>query len=110
MLSDTDELTGKSLIPSLLGNIVGAAVFVALPFWYFYLTGNEGVKIHFDTGARALAVAENTGPLALSRMNTIGTVASNTFQLDQKPKLTQMPDSHSHAQSGIGKPPLANGD
>jgi hypothetical protein len=38
----------KSMIPSLLGNIIGGGVFTGALYWYLYLAGTE-VPIHFDT-------------------------------------------------------------
>lgn len=32
----------KSMIPALLGNLVGGGVFVAVVYWYLYLVGNGG--------------------------------------------------------------------
>lgn len=37
----------KSMIPSVLGNIVGGGLFVGVLYWYLYLAGND-VEIHFD--------------------------------------------------------------
>lgn len=38
----------KSMIPSLLGNIVGGGLFTGVVYWYLYLAGTE-IAIHFDT-------------------------------------------------------------
>jgi hypothetical protein len=51
----------KSLIPTLLGNLVGGAIMVALPYWYLYLFQEE-TTIEFDTGGMGTAVNENAGP------------------------------------------------
>lgn len=48
----------KSMIPSLLGNIIGGGVFVGLVYWYLFLSGGEEVQIHFDTEAMDTAVYE----------------------------------------------------
>lgn len=38
----------KSMIPSLLGNIIGGGLFTGVVYWYLFLAGND-VEIHFDT-------------------------------------------------------------
>lgn len=40
----------KSLIPTTLGNIVGGGLFVAVPYWYLYLWG-EDVPIESEAQA-----------------------------------------------------------
>ncbi|KAK3075921.1 hypothetical protein LTR53_008433 [Teratosphaeriaceae sp. CCFEE 6253] len=45
----------KSMIPTLLGNIVGGGFFVGAVYWYLYLTGDE-VAVTFDTGSLATAM------------------------------------------------------
>lgn len=53
----------KSMIPTAIGNIIGGFVFMALPYWYLYLTGIGGdVQIHFDLGTVATAI-EVGGPM-----------------------------------------------
>ena len=52
----------KSMIPSLLGNIVGGGLFTGVVYWYLFLAGEE-VEIHFDTMPLDTAVYEQGGPL-----------------------------------------------
>jgi hypothetical protein len=52
----------KSMIPSLLGNIVGGGLFTGGIYWYLFLAGTE-VEIHFDTQPLDTAVYEQGGPL-----------------------------------------------
>ncbi|KAF2497383.1 Formate/nitrite transporter, partial [Lophium mytilinum] len=52
----------KSLIPTTLGNIIGGAVFVGLPYWYLYLTGEGNVEIDFNIGNIETAL-EAGGPM-----------------------------------------------
>jgi formate/nitrite transporter len=52
----------KSLIPTLLGNLVGGGLFVGAAYWYLYLTGEDGVQVDFNMGSLATAM-EAGGPL-----------------------------------------------
>ena len=52
----------KSLIPALLGNIVGGGMMVALPYWYLYLLGEE-TSVDFNLGPQNSDVAAMAGPL-----------------------------------------------
>lgn len=56
----------KSLIPTLLGNIVGGGLFVGAAYWYLYLTGTDGIQIDFDIGSLQSAM-EGGGPIGPSR-------------------------------------------
>lgn len=38
----------KSVLPSLLGNIIGGSVFVGAVYWYVYLSGGEEIEIPGD--------------------------------------------------------------
>ncbi|KAK6396772.1 hypothetical protein LTR65_008670 [Meristemomyces frigidus] len=56
----------KSMIPALIGNIIGGGVFVGTVYWYLYMTGDEAVSADFDKfeirGALT-GIAENAGPV-----------------------------------------------
>ncbi|ESZ92723.1 hypothetical protein SBOR_6888 [Sclerotinia borealis F-4128] len=52
----------KSMIPSLLGNIIGGGVFCGGVYWYLFLA-DETVPIHFDTMDANTAVYEQGGPI-----------------------------------------------
>lgn len=55
----------KSLIPTLLGNIVGGGLFVGTSYWYLYLTGDVAVEINFNIGGLNSAM-EAGGPMRAS--------------------------------------------
>ncbi|QSZ28578.1 hypothetical protein DSL72_003076 [Monilinia vaccinii-corymbosi] len=52
----------KSMIPSLLGNIIGGGFFCGGVYWYLFLA-HETVSIHFDTVDANTAVYEQGGPI-----------------------------------------------
>ena len=52
----------KSLIPTLLGNIIGGGLFVSSSYYYLYLTGEDGVEINFNIGVVNTAM-EAGGPM-----------------------------------------------
>lgn len=56
----------KSMIPTALGNFVGASLFVAGAYWYLYLTGEGGVQIAFDLGSLDTAIEGGAGPMRIS--------------------------------------------
>lgn len=92
----------KSLIPTTLGNIVGGALFVAAPYWYLYLHGEE-VPIDFDVGA--IASAEQAGgPLG---PNPSRQPASHHIihgrEIDHHHPAHQLPQSGTTMPSGISK-------
>lgn len=70
----------KSMIPSLIGNILGGVLFTGSLFWYLHLTGTgvDGVRIHFD-------------PVGSPEI------------VDGQPQAHRVPDSTSNAHSGIAK-------
>ena len=47
----------KSMIPTLLGNLVGGGLFVSTAYWYLYLTGEGNIQIDFNIGPLNSAVA-----------------------------------------------------
>ncbi|KAF2771084.1 Formate/nitrite transporter [Teratosphaeria nubilosa] len=49
----------KSLIPTLLGNMLGGGLFVGAVYWYLYLTGEGGVELS-DDGPYTMTHAERT--------------------------------------------------
>lgn len=77
----------KSMMPSLLGNIVGGGLFVGATYWYLHLAGTD-VEIHFDHEAIAgHAVYEQGGS------------ASHGGSMTTE----RLPDSTGRAASGIAK-------
>lgn len=62
----------KSLIPTALGNIIGGGLFVAAPYWYLYLTGEDDVEVSFNLGPQATAMGEVGGPMPPDRHQNRG--------------------------------------
>lgn len=91
----------KSLIPTTLGNIVGGTVFVALPYWYLFLTGPGSVDIHFDLGGEASAVNEQSGPDRKLMRN--GTNVIHGREINGDHPASQLPDSRGGLQSAVSK-------
>ena len=60
----------KSMIPTLLGNIVGGGVFVGGAYWYLYLTGVGSDDITFNIGGLDSAM-EVGGPMGRSHRRSI---------------------------------------
>ncbi|TGO53927.1 hypothetical protein BCON_0115g00100 [Botryotinia convoluta] len=87
----------KSLIPSLLGNIVGGGVFCGGVYWYLFLA-HETVPIHFDTVDANTAVYEQGGPI--QRQVTIEG-AGTGYGHAQNPEV--VPNSGNNGRSGIAK-------
>ncbi|KAG8530588.1 uncharacterized protein KY384_005091 [Bacidia gigantensis] len=52
----------KSLVPTLLGNLIGGGFFVGTVYWYLYLTGLNNETIKFDLGSLDTAM-EAGGPM-----------------------------------------------
>ena len=91
----------KSMIPSLLGNIVGGGVFTGAVYWYLFLAGTE-VPIHFDTMPMDNAVYEQGGPLEHAITSTdAGTGYGNGH--DAKEAGGHLPDSGNRGISGLAK-------
>jgi hypothetical protein len=88
----------KSMIPSLLGNIVGGGVFTGALYWYLYLAGTE-VPIHFDT-----MPLDGVGYVpGASLQNMLATTSGGAeYAHDSKPDHI-VPDSGNSAISGIAK-------
>jgi hypothetical protein len=87
----------KSMIPSLLGNIVGGGVFCGGVYWYLFLA-HETVPIHFDTIDANTAVYEQGGPI--QRQVTIEG-AGTGYGHAHNPEV--VPNSGNNARSGIAK-------
>ncbi|QIW97571.1 hypothetical protein AMS68_003089 [Peltaster fructicola] len=85
----------KSLIPTLLGNIVGGGFFVGVAYWYLYLTGEDDVEIDFNIGSLATAL-EAGGPMHRSQQRS----DSSTI-IGKDPE--HLPHSGGNLMSSIGK-------
>ncbi|TKA81194.1 hypothetical protein B0A55_02634 [Friedmanniomyces simplex] len=99
----------KSMIPTLLGNIVGGGLFVGAAYWYLYLTGEVGVSVGFDTGSLATAM-EAGGPMRKSptekkrdaQHQNGGTIVGVDPEEEQQEQ-RQLPQSGSQMMSAIGR-------
>lgn len=90
----------KSMIPTLIGNIIGGAVMVALPYWYLYLMGND-VEVSFDVGAIETAISDAGGPLGPSRSPVQHIIHGREVGSDHP--AAQLPSSSSVLTSAVGK-------
>jgi hypothetical protein len=86
----------KSLIPAALGNIVGGFIFVALPYWYLYLTGEGSVEIDFNLGVVQSAVSDNSGPLRNGHI-------IHGREMDTSHPASQLPNSGGGLKSQVSK-------
>lgn len=101
------------MIPTAIGNIIGGFIFMALPYWYLYLTGEGNVEIHFDLGTLSTAM-DVGGPMGPDRparqrgamprdervINGTEKVQASRSESDSEQTL---PDSACLAKSGIAK-------
>jgi hypothetical protein len=90
----------KSMIPSLLGNIVGGGLFTGVIYWYLFLAGTE-VPIHFDTMPLDTAVYEQGGPLE-HRITATG-AGTGYGQENKAIHDHALPDSGNGGISGLAK-------
>ena len=98
----------KSLIPTLIGNIIGGGLFVAAAYWYLYLTGEGSVQVDFNIGSLTTAM-EAGGPMgpdkksshAYRRENSSTPIINGQVPPDGVPM--DLPHSGSNMQSGIAK-------
>ena len=88
----------KSLIPSLLGNIVGGGIMVALPYWYLYLWGEE-TAVDFNLGPQTSDVAAMAGPLGKIKSKHI----LQGREMDQEHPASQLPSSGAGFQSAVSR-------
>ncbi|GAB7338057.1 hypothetical protein MBLNU457_4425t1 [Dothideomycetes sp. NU457] len=90
----------KSLIPTLLGNLVGGGLFVSTVYWYLYLTGEGSINISFDTGGVQSAM-EAGGPMKRGSGIGHGADGENMKTLvGEDPN--GLPNSRGHLQGGLG--------
>lgn len=103
----------KSLIPTLLGNMVGGGLFVSSAYWYLYLTGEVGVQIDFNIGSLQSAM-EAGGPMRnpKSGKHDKNSESEGSTLIGQDPykreeaegeQIKQLPHSGGQLVSGIGK-------
>ena len=94
----------KSMIPTLIGNLIGGGIFVGSAYWYLYLTGEGSVEIEFNTGGINSAMVVG-GPLGPSR--DIGGLPQTTIINGQVPREKyadmHLPDSRGLMTGGISK-------
>lgn len=90
----------KSMIPTLLGNMVGGGLFVGTTYWFLYLTGEDNVNISFNLGGLDTAM-EAGGPMrkGSGRSHNNGETLQGQ---DPHANAQQLPQSSGHLMSGIG--------
>ncbi|KAL8639336.1 MAG: hypothetical protein Q9228_003628 [Teloschistes exilis] len=89
----------KSLIPTLLGNIVGGGVFVGAIYWYLYLMGTGAVEVDFNTsGGLGNAAEGRTQVIDVVKQQQEGGVSSGEMLNPQ-----QLPHSGSGMRSGVAE-------
>ena len=95
----------KSMIPTALGNIVGGTVFMALPYWYLFLTGPGSDNIGFDLGGEETAVNEQSGPdrNKLMRDGNIGNNVIHGREMDETHPASKLPSGNGGLQSAMSK-------
>ena len=91
----------KSMIPTALGNIVGGFVFVALPYWYLFLTGPGGDSIGFNIGGAASAVNEQSGPDR--KLMGSGNNVIHGREMNESHPAAQLPNGNGGLQSALSK-------
>jgi len=91
------------MIPTALGNMIGGGLFIAVPYWYLYLTGEVGVNINFNLGS--LATAEEAGGPMRRDKQVDGQGGSNGTIEGQDPYAAppELPSSGSQITSAIGR-------
>jgi hypothetical protein len=86
----------KSMIPSLLGNIVGGGLFTGAVYWYLYLAGTD-VPIHFD----AMPLDSMNYGRGVSSQNMVTTPGEVSEYMPESKHDRMVPDSGNGAISGI---------
>ena len=100
----------KSMIPSVIGNIVGGGVFVAAVYWYLYLTGEGSVDVDFNLGSlnSAMEAGGPMGHMTSSHPHFMNNVERNSQVIHGKDpgnpnNPSPLPNSSGHMVSGIGR-------
>lgn len=88
---------GSSMIPTLIGNMVGGGLFVGTFYWYLYLTGADNIQIDFDLGSIATAM-EAGGPLPRDKrtQRSSNTPVIEGVNPEEKQHRTTPPPSQHH--------------
>ena len=92
----------KSLIPTLIGNLLGGGIFVGAAYWYLYLTGEDDVEVDFNVGATSTAIAEAGGPLGRAKSRPSHVVIEGQNPERSGPS-GELPHSGAMMTSGIGR-------
>jgi len=99
----------KSLIPTVIGNMIGGGIFVGATYWYLYLTGEGSIDIDFNVGSLESAM-EAGGPMGGKRQRqSIGgpTAAEERGMSNEKviegQEPPELPHSGGKMRSGISK-------
>ena len=90
----------KSLIPTLIGNLIGGGVFVGAVYWYLYLTGEGDVEVDFNVGGASSAMQGAGGPLGRVKSKRGMSVIEGQNPEEEK---RELPHSGNMMASGIGR-------
>ena len=91
----------KSMLPSILGNMIGGGIFVGGMYWYLYLTGEDDVEVDFNLGALASAMTAG-GPMGHQSIN--GKAHPSVVNgRDPESEKDSLPHSGAQMASGIGR-------
>ncbi|MCJ1472266.1 hypothetical protein MMC13_000913 [Lambiella insularis] len=99
----------KSMIPSVIGNIIGGGIFVGAAYWYLYLTGEGSVNIDFNIGSLESAM-EAGGPMegeqqqqSVNDRTAANGHASHNGSIIEGQEPPELPHSGGYMSSGIGR-------
>ncbi|PQE22511.1 formate nitrite transporter family protein [Rutstroemia sp. NJR-2017a BVV2] len=93
----------KSMIPSLLGNIIGGGLFCGAVYWYLFLADGESIPIHFDYSPANTAVYEQGGPIQREITASGAGTAFDHHHNTKEQQAGELPNSGNGAHSGIAK-------
>ncbi|PQE28817.1 formate nitrite transporter family protein [Rutstroemia sp. NJR-2017a WRK4] len=93
----------KSMIPSLLGNIIGGGLFCGAVYWYLFLADGESIPIHFDYSPANTAVYEQGGPIQRQITASGAGTAFDHHHNTNEQQADEIPNSGNGAHSGIAK-------
>ncbi|MCJ1333071.1 hypothetical protein MMC10_009765 [Thelotrema lepadinum] len=93
----------KSMIPTLLGNMIGGGVFVGAVYWYLYLTGEGAVDIDFNTGSLDSALQAG-GPMGPEKkVNGVPVLDGQKPEHESSRPTSQLPHSGGYMTSGLAR-------
>lgn len=93
----------KSMIPTLIGNLIGGGIFVGAAYWYLYLTGEGEVTVDFSIAALQSGMTVG-GPMDDDLNGRGGPKTLNGMDPNEKDSSgSQSSQSGSQALSGIAR-------